>query len=983
MYVVGVDAMRRMSTTRVLLSGLGGLGCEIAKNLILSGVASVTLHDVEVAKWEDLSSNFFLGEEDVGKSRTDGCLSKLRDLNQYVEVTLYQGELTAEFLQHFQVAIFVNRSSSELVHLNALCREKGVHFVAAESRGLFGSLFCDFGCGFKVADADGEEPVTCLVTSVTASNPAALTVHDENRHNLEDGVEVMLSDIEGPASLNGRTWSVKVTGPFTFTIPVDTSAMPAYVRGGFVKPLKSSVTVDFYPLSEQLRAPSFPSDVGELRIQQQLHCFYRALHSFLDEYGRPPAPHLESEAVEVVNRALDFQSREFPQLPLDTERLKSLAKVAGGNLNPMAAFLGGMASQEVLKACTGKFTPVQQFFHFDSGLVPPDLSQSLHQVQPQGSRYDGQLLVFGADFQKKLECQKNFVVGAGALGCELLKNFALMGIGCSPEGLVAVTDMDTIEKSNLSRQFLFRAHHIRKEKSLVAAQQARLMNPRLNVKAFTDKVEAEPFDDDFWDSLDGVTNALDNVQARLYVDSKCVYHRKPLVDSGTLGTKGNVQVVCPYQSESYASSRDPPEKQIPVCTLKNFPNAIEHTIQWARDSFEGLFCQAPADANNFLKNPEFLKSLERDPANRISTLENILEALVRNTPKSIDDCVAWARFKFEEYFNQQIEQMLYNFPLGSVTSSGEKFWSGPKRPPTPLKFDSSDNTHVEFIRAATCLRAQNYNITVPDGFDFAKQAQMVEVPVFVPRKAHIQVEEKEEKPETRALTHGQSAQELMGQLPQPRDCKLLSVIEFEKDDDTNFHIDFITACSNLRARNYKIPEVDRSKTKQIAGKIIPAMVTTTALVTGLVCFEWYKLIQGKELAELRNSFVNLAIPLVASSEPLAPAVLEYGDVKWSLWDRFDVDVGRDMTLQEFIDYFEEKHRLEISMVSCGPAIIYSFFGAKDKLRQRLVKPVSEVVQEITKTELPANQKYINLEICCAFDGDDVDVPSVRYRFRYS
>jgi ubiquitin-activating enzyme E1 len=64
--------------------------------------------------------------------------------------------------------------------------------------------------------------------------------------------------------------------------------------------------------------------------------------------------------------------------------------------------------------------------------------------------------------------------------------------------------------------------------------------------------------------------------------------------------------------------------------------------------------------------------------------------------------------------------------------------------------------------------------------------------------------------------------------------------EFEKDDDTNFHIDFIAAMSNLRASNYGIAPADRLKTKGIAGKIIPAIATTTSLVTGLVNLEMYK-----------------------------------------------------------------------------------------------------------------------------------------------
>ncbi len=74
----------------------------------------------------------------------------------------------------------------------------------------------------------------------------------------------------------------------------------------------------------------------------------------------------------------------------------------------------------------------------------------------QGTRYDGQVGVFGAELQAKLQVLNLFLVGAGALGCEFVKNFACMGVATDADGRVTVTDDDVIEKSNLSRQFLFR-----------------------------------------------------------------------------------------------------------------------------------------------------------------------------------------------------------------------------------------------------------------------------------------------------------------------------------------------------------------------------------------------------------------------------------------------------------------------------------------------------------------------------------------------
>lgn len=203
-------------------------------------------------------------------------------------------------------------------------------------------------------------------------------------------------------------------------------------------------------------------------------------------------------------------------------------------------------------------------------------------------------------------------------------------------------------------------------------------------------------------------------------------------------------------------------------------------------------------------------------------------------------------------------------------------------------------------------------------------------------------------------------------------------VEFEKDDDTNYHIDFITAASNLRALNYKIETADRHKTKFIAGKIIPAIATTTALVTGLVVLELYKILDGKtDIEKFKNGFINLALPFFGFGEPIASPKVTWKDGEGKehkmdkIWERFEL---KDLTLRGLIDEFA-KYGLSITMLSSGVSLLYASFFPAAKLKERYSQKLTELAETISKKPIPAHQKTVIFDVVVEdAEGEDVEVP---------
>uniref|UniRef100_A0A673C4Y4 E1 ubiquitin-activating enzyme n=1 Tax=Sphaeramia orbicularis TaxID=375764 RepID=A0A673C4Y4_9TELE len=927
-YVLGDSAMHQMAQSSVFLSGMGGLGVEIAKNIVLAGVKAVTLHDTKQCETWDLGSNFFIRKDDVSHHRTrvEAVCPRVAELNPYVHVDMLSSALDdntdLSFLKKYQCVILTEARLSLQRRVNDFChmQRPPIRFIGCDAYGVCVRVFCDFGEEFEVSDPTGEEPKEVFIQSITQDNPGVITCMDNQPHGLQTGQSVVFREVNGMNELNGSVRQVSVLSPHSFAIG-DTSQLQPYAHGGFFVLVKTPKTYRFETLERQLCDPQvLTPDFSKPEAPLQIHAAMLALDTFQEQHSRLPNIGCLQDA-EVLLKPSSSLSVPY-QVPVNTDLVCCLSRTARGSLPPLAAAVGGLASQEALKAITGKFAPLQQWFYLDAmEVVRPLQSYSAEEFSPRGDRYDGLRACIGESMCLELHKLRVFMVGCGAIGCEMLKNFALLGVGLTTNsGEVCITDPDLIEKSNLNRQFLFRPHHIQKPKSTTAAAATLDINPDLQVDAHLNKVCPATegiYSDSFYSRLNLVVTALDNVEARRYVDSRCVSNQRALLDSGTMGTKGHTEIIVPNLTESYNSHRDPPEEEIPFCTLKSFPSVIEHTIQWARDKFENAFAHKPSIFNSFWQTHSSAEVvLQRMQSGE--SLEGSFQVikLLSRRPSQWEQCITIARLKFEKYFKRKALQLLHSFPLDTRLKDGSRF-------------TQTDET--------------------------AKKPDQMKMPLSSEeeREAIMQLE--------KAIV---------------TDCLRMTPLQFEKDDDSNGHLDFVASASALRATMYAIEPADRLKTKRIAGKIIPAIATATAAVAGLVALELIKVIGGYEFESFKNCFFNLAIPVVVLTEP-APVkkTLIRDNIYFSIWDCWTIFGHEDFTLSDFMNAVREKYGIEPTMVVHGVKMLYVpvMPGHSKRLKltmQKLIKP-------------SVDRRYVDLTVSFApeADGDeDLPGPPVRYYF---
>ncbi|KAI6791062.1 putative NEDD8 activating enzyme [Hortaea werneckii] len=234
------------------------------------------------------------------------------------------------------------------------------------------------------------------------------------------------------------------------------------------------------------------------------------------------------------------------------------------------------------------------------------------------------------------------VIGAGGLGCEILKNLALSGFKN-----VDVIDMDTIDVSNLNRQFLFREKDVGRPKAEVAAEFVMRRVPGCTITPYVGKIQDK--DEAYYLQFQAIICGLDSIEARRWINSTLVAmvdmenpdSLKPLIDGGTEGFKGQSRVIWPTMTSCIECQLDmhAPRAAVPLCTLATIPRQPQHCIEWAHiikweEERKGI----PLDTDD----PEHITWLYRTAAARAAefNITGVTYAMTQGVVKNIIPAIA-------------------------------------------------------------------------------------------------------------------------------------------------------------------------------------------------------------------------------------------------------------------------------------------------------------------------------------------------------
>lgn len=476
----------------------------------------------------------------------------------------------------------------------------------------------------------------------------------------------------------------------------------------------------------------------------------------------------------------------------------------------------------------------------------------------------------GPELFAAVKSARLLVVGAGGIGCELLKDLVLTGFED-----IEVIDLDTIDVSNLNRQFLFRARHVGQPKAVVAREVVLQLNPRARIKAHHDNVKAKHFGLEYFKTFTMVLNALDNLDARRHVNRMCLATNRPMIDAGTTGYLGQANVIRKGETACYECEAKPTQKVYPICTIRSTPDKPVHCVVWAKEAFRLLF--GKADDSMLYEAPDapepscYMPVVNDKPAAGAPR-----EAVLGYGARVL-------RALFFEEVQRKVEKDVY---VKAQT------------PPVPTAAVDLDPPQLAKL-------ADKHDHS--EGSSWARQVWSDE----------------------------QCAGELLRCFEEAyaKRAEHVGSMDFDKDDPLAMR--FVTAATNLRARTFHIPPQSFHDAKGIAGNIVPAIATTNAMAAGLQVIEALKILRhpGKTLIQAGCATTYITRSAVGRKRVLLQPTSLHGPASTCfVCNKSGVEVLIDTkatTLKDFIDKVQKEGPMDPQANGGEPPSKKAATGAPD------------------------------------------------------
>ena len=492
------------------------------------------------------------------------------------------------------------------------------------------------------------------------------------------------------------------------------------------------------------------------------------------------------------------------------------------------------------------------------------------------------------------------------------------------------------------------------------------------------------FDDKFWTNQDLIIFAVDSIEGRKYIDTQCTNFKLTGIDAGTLGTKGRVQLIIPDKTICYRDrpNKDDEDESIPMCTLHHFPNSIRHCIEWAKVKFLELVNETIIEMKNYINDSKkYFNNKNIDNLELFNPYTNLIYHFINLIKhQKEDNLIEFCIDLYTKLFDHDIQEILYKYPPDYLNKDGSLYWSGSKRIPHPIQYNSENEICVMFVKGLILLFSQLFKIQINEN-KIKDNIKNVKIKSFI----KSQNDEKEKQ------NNKYRIQFIIENLELNEDVKnvinLITPIEFDKEND--LQISIIHSIANLRAENFNIEQCSLLTTKFIAGKIVPSIPTSTACIGGFVSLQILNLIQTNDLSILRNTLFNLAISLVAQLEP--EKVRHHLDMEidpilnipvkiipdgWTIWDNIIIEGSQEC--KKLIEYIKEKYNVDITLITSESIIIYDSRSKKNKIN---IENKIEDIFCFKKKQKNIVKNYLWLNITGKIEGITTLFPKFKYIFR--